>query len=129
MKKVVSLIIIIIGFFSVILLVSSVDKIRDELAARKPQKIRMVVLNGTSIDDLAAETADFLQKNGCDILQIGNATSPHKKTVILDRSNGDLKKARRIRHLLGVGEMAYEPDPTHIVGVTVILGEDYKPEQ
>jgi hypothetical protein len=128
MKKIVSIIIIIIGVFSITLLVSSIDKIRDELASREPRKIRVVVLNGTSIDGLAARTADFLRENGCDILRVENATSFHKKTVILDRDNRDLVKARRIRHLLGIGEIAYEPDPAHIVEVTVILGEDYKSE-
>lgn len=128
MRKVVSLIIMIIGVFSIILLVSFIDKIRDELAAREPQKIRVVVLNGTSIDGLASRTADFLRRNDCDILQIENATSSYKETVILDRDNRNLKKARRVRHLLGVGRIAYEPDPAHIVEVTVILGEDYKPK-
>ncbi len=128
MRKVVSLIIMIIGVFSIILLVSFIDKIRDELAAREPQKIRVVVLNGTSIDGLASRTADFLRRNECDILQIEDATSSYKETVILDRDNRNLKKARRVRHLLGVGRIAYEPDPAHIVEVTVILGEDYKPK-
>lgn len=129
MKKIVSVIIIIIGVLSILLLISSVDKIREELIAREPRKIRVVVLNGTSIDGLASRTANFLRENGCDILQIGDATSPHKNTVILDRNSRNLRKARRIRYLLRVGEMAYEADPAHIIEVTVILGEDYKSKQ
>ena len=128
MRKIVSIIIIIIGVCSIILLVSSADRIRDELRAREPRLLRVVVLNGTDIDGLAGKTADFLRENDCDILKVGNAPSPHKKTVILDRADRNLGNARRIRWLLGVGELAYEPDPTGTVEVTVVIGEDYKPE-
>ena len=125
MKKIVSVIIIIIGLLSIVLLVSSADRIREELSAREPKKIAVVVLNGTSVDGLASRIAEFLRENGCDVLQVSNAESPHRETIILDRADNNLSNARRIHHLLGVGEMAYEPDPTHIVEATVVIGDDY----
>ncbi len=129
MKRIVSIIIIIIGLLSIVLLVSSGDKIRLELAAREPKKIRVTVLNGTTIDGLAARTCEYLKKNECDVLQVGNASTSYEKTVIIDRVDRELGNARRIRHLLRIGEISYEPDQTHIVEVTVILGEDYKLEE
>ncbi|MCK4595704.1 LytR C-terminal domain-containing protein [candidate division WOR-3 bacterium] len=129
MKKIVSIIIIIIGLLSIVLLVSSGDKIRLELAAREPKKIRVTVLNGTTIDGLAARAREYLKKNECDVLQVRNASTSYEKTVIIDRVDRELGNARRIRHLLRIGEISYEPDQTHIVEVTVILGEDYKLEE
>lgn len=126
MKKVASVIIIIIGLLSIVLLVS----LGKELFNRfKPvhEVIRVSILNGTSIDGLAARTAEYLKKNKCDVLQIGNASSVYKKTVIIDRFDMGLENARHIRELLHVGEITYEADQGHIIQVTIILGDDYKP--
>ncbi len=127
MRKVASIIIIIIGLLSIVLLVSLGTELFKKIPREPERELRVAVLNGTSIDRLAANTADYLREYKCDILQIGNASSYFEKTVIIDRRDRELSNAEYIHHLLRVGEMTFEPDQGEIVDVTVILGEDYKP--
>jgi len=89
------------------------------------QGIRVVVLNGTGINGLAASTAEMLEEQGYEVLEIGNAERRANTTLILDH-RGRTKRAERVSQVLGRGVVSAEPDGECPADVTVILGTDFR---
>jgi len=85
------------------------------------------VLNGTGRSSLAANTADFLKKNGFSQVSYGNATDglTGEQTTIVD-FRGKGYSASRIADLLKLpsSRVSSQPDPASLVDVRVILGSD-----
>jgi hypothetical protein len=87
------------------------------------QGITVAVLNGTGRDGLAARTADVLEENGYDVLEVGNAEKPTGTTLIVDH-RGQARRAERVQSVIGGGVVSAAPDGQNPADVTVILGED-----
>ena len=88
------------------------------------QGIRVVVLNGTGISGLAAQTAQSLEEHGYEVLEVGNAERNTATTLILDH-RGQTRRAERVSSLLGGGVISAAPDGSNPADVTIILGEDF----
>jgi len=93
------------------------------------------VLNGTKIPGLAGKIANTLMQEGITVYpQYGIRNTYSKKqyegTVLIDRSQGqNLELLKEIQRILGKGEIiaeTTEPQAYTMVGVTVILGNDYE---
>ena len=87
------------------------------------QGIRVVILNGTSVDGLAARVADVLEEQGYEILEVGNAERKTASTLILDH-RGQTRRAQRVSSLLGGAVISAAPDGDNPADVTIILGDD-----
>ena len=95
----------------------------------EPSPIRIQVLNGGAKGGLAGRTGKWLEKNGYDVKDIGNADrSDYRYSQIIDRS-GNLTAARELASLLGIKEEQIKrlkliPEPEF--DLTLILGRDYR---
>ena len=87
------------------------------------QGIRVVVLNGTGIDGLAARTAETLVRHGYEVLDVANAERKTASTLILDH-RGQTRRAQRVSSLLGGAVISAAPDADNPADVTIILGDD-----
>jgi len=85
--------------------------------------VTVVVLNGTDVAGLAAETAAKLERRGCHIVDIGNADELAGTTRIVDHRN-QTARAQRVFGWLGCGAISAAPDAAAEADVTVILGAD-----
>ncbi|MDG1950387.1 MAG: LCP family protein [bacterium] len=74
-----------------------------EADEEKPKFVRVEVQNGTSVTGLAFSTSQLLDKEGYDVVKIGNAQSrEYEHTVIYDLTNGQEADAlRELRDYLG----------------------------
>ena len=87
------------------------------------QGIRVVILNGTSVDGLAARMAETLEEQGYEILEVGNSERKTASTLILDH-RGQTRRAQRVSSLLGGAVISAAPDGDNPADVTIILGDD-----
>ncbi len=85
------------------------------------------VLNGSGKAGLARTATRVLRRGGMDVVFFGNAEGGEVPSTQLLVRRGDSTAARRAARLLGVGAIAWKPDSTRRVDVTVILGADYDP--
>lgn len=97
------------------------------LAPGTPAHVRVEVLNGAGQPGLARSATRRLRSGGFDVVYFGNATSfDLGRSVVLDRT-GDLDRARAVAAALGIDSVAPAPDPTLLLDVTVLLGDDWPP--
>ncbi len=87
------------------------------------QGITVAVLNGTGVGGLASRTAEVLEENGYDVLEIGNAEKQTHTTLIVDH-RGQARRAERVQTVIGGGVVSASPDGQNPADVTVILGDD-----
>ena len=88
-------------------------------------RVRVQVLNGSSRSGLARLATDQLRDAGYDVVSIGNASSPARTSVVLDRT-GKREIAERVAATLGIARIEARPDTALYLEVTVILGPDFK---
>jgi polyisoprenyl-teichoic acid--peptidoglycan teichoic acid transferase len=93
------------------------------------ENARVEVLNGTTQIGLAAETSDFLQDQGLNVTNAGNAEEEASFTTIVDYSG----KPYTIQYLIQL--LQVQPsriynryDPNSQVDITIILGYDWVEE-
>jgi len=90
-----------------------------------PRRPQVQVANGSGSPELAQRAAQVLRSRGLDVVSITNADSPrYTETLVLLR-RGDVQVARQVARVLGTGEVLEQLDPTLLVDVTVVLGQDY----
>lgn len=88
-------------------------------------RVRVRVLSGTEDVDAARRTAPRLPPLGLEVAIVGNAsTLDHERTTIAYVAPEHEDAARRIRRLLGVGEVVVDPRPSDVVEIAVTLGAD-----
>lgn len=91
-------------------------------------RVLVEVLNGTARQGLARHGARQLRRQGLDVIYFGTADAPEDSTRILLR-RGERDAADRVRAALGVGRVSLAPDTLRRVDVSVILGQDFKPDE
>ncbi|NQT34255.1 LytR C-terminal domain-containing protein [bacterium] len=111
--------------------ISSQKAVKSETPVEtlEPSPINIQVLNGGAKGGLAGRTGKWLEKNGYNVKDIGNADrSDYRYSQIIDRS-GNLTAARELASLLGIKEeqikrLKLMPEPEF--DLTLILGRDYR---
>jgi len=88
-------------------------------------KIKIEVLNGCGVDDLARDTSRYLRRKGFDVTYFGNAAEHQKKTVIVDKLAPDEKWGRMVGRALGIKSISTSVDSTRLVHIVILLGMDY----
>jgi hypothetical protein len=101
-----------------------------ELAARDEPKdhrrqIRVQVLNGSGELGLAQELAFYLREEGFDVVEYRNAERQFDTTLLVDRVDGRLGKAREVARCLGAGVVMDQLDRSLFLEVTVVIGKDF----
>ncbi len=95
----------------------------------KAEAARIVILNGTAKDGLAAMASRYLKNNGFNVIQIGNAEKrDYTKTVLVDLANKPatlewLTKQFNVEQ----GNVRRNPTTERDSDIRVILGNDWTP--
>jgi LytR cell envelope-related transcriptional attenuator len=90
-------------------------------------RITVEVLNGTRRQGAARTATRMLRRRGLDVVFLGNADSLVDSTRVLAR-RGDADRARFVAAALGAGLVLVQTDTFRRVDVSVILGEDFRPQ-
>ena len=89
----------------------------------KPSDVATVVLNGTRRSGFAALTGDYLKNKGVNIVEVGNAPIKDTAETVIVHTSGNALKAAVIAQLLGIINVAEDPELTGS-DVVVILGNN-----
>lgn len=101
----------------------------NSISPLQAEAARIVILNGTNKDGLAAMASRYLKSNGFNVVQIGNAEKrDYPKTVLVDLAD---KPATRDwlsqRFNLGTDDIRLNPTAERDSDIRVILGNDWTP--
>lgn len=106
---------------------------RENSAAARRARIRQIrveVLNGTTAAGLAQTVTDKLRRAGFDVVNIANAENDSfPETVVIDRAANDRGNARLVAEALGCKNVLPQLEPTSLLEVTVIIGNDYRTQK
>ena len=128
-----------IFFTSMIIQAFSARGIADSIPATKYQTPKQVslsskqilkveVLNGCGVQGIASQITDFLRERDIDVVYFGNFERwDLSETLVIDRVDHDLSKAKVIGKILGVEENRMFPQisPQRQLDVTIIIGKNY----
>ena len=102
------------------------DGARPVPAAAPAGRVRVEVLNATGTPGLARTGMRVLRDRGFDVVYFGNAPSgTPPQSVVIDRV-GNLEQARQAADALGIARVESRRDPSLILEVTVVLGDDWR---
>jgi acetylornithine deacetylase/succinyl-diaminopimelate desuccinylase-like protein len=94
------------------------------------RQIRIEVLNGTEVERLGQKVADRLRKAGFDVVEVDNAEDRgFPETVVVDRADNRAANARLVARELECRNVIPQLEPTLLLEVTVIVGQDYVKEK
>jgi hypothetical protein len=98
---------------------------RDIVLTRRKAEIRIEVLNGTKKGGLAQEVAAMLRKDGFDVVDVANAENDSfPETVVVDRADNGRSNADLVAKTLKCKNVIPQTEPTSLLEVTVIIGQD-----
>ena len=89
-------------------------------------RIRVQVLNATTIRGLAQRATDHLRDRGFDVVEIGTNREKMDSTLVLDRSNHP-EWANRVAAAMGGAKVLSRPDSSRYLDVTVLIGASWRP--
>ena len=93
-----------------------------------PEYIRVEILNGCGVTQVAARLRNKARSIGLDVIHEGNASSfDHLRTLVIDLS-GDLDQARQVAEVLGIPHLVQQKleDQFHLADVSIVIGRDYR---
>jgi LCP family protein required for cell wall assembly len=99
----------------------------DATALMQADGARVRILNGSFTPNLDYNTGAFLQKQGMQIVGIGNANQAYNQTVIILHSPKlyTLKYLQALLKISSSAQILIQPDPASQVDVDVLLGNDW----
>ncbi|HEY0971752.1 MAG TPA: LytR C-terminal domain-containing protein [Gemmatimonadales bacterium] len=97
-------------------------------SARAPQgvRVRVEVLNASSVRGLARRATMHLRDRGFDVVTVGNAGERRDSTLVLVRA-GDAEWAARVARAMGGAPVEARPDSSRYLDVTVLVGSSWRP--
>lgn len=120
---------VILGFASVLIkrpAGHSVFAFRDQSTAPRGTRVKVQVLNATSVRGLARRATDLLRDKGYDVVEVGTSRESADSVVVLDRS-GHPEWAKRVAAAMGGGRVESRPDSSRYLDVTVLVGASWRP--
>ena len=117
-----------LGFliFGISAIMAHKRRIRERKKYTINKNIRVEVLNGTNVPDLARRLTYVMRRDSFDVLVYGTSRTKLPKTVVVERRDSTMKCAAHVASWYGIKEKTLEIDPDHIFDVSVIIGADYK---
>ena len=97
-----------------------------DVNAPADMRVRVQVLNATTVRGLARRATLYLRDRGFDVLEIGTADEQLDSTIVLDRS-GHRDRAQRVADALGGARVEARPDSSRYLDVTVLIGRTWRP--
>lgn len=88
-------------------------------------RIKVEVLNASTVRGLARRAATYLRDRGFDVVYIGSSSERSDTTIVLDRS-GHPEWAELIATAMG-GRAAARPDSSRYLDATVLVGALWRP--
>ncbi len=89
------------------------------------RRIRVEVLNGAGVVQLARRATDQLREAQFDVVYYGNAEEFDRDTSVAIARMDSVEPARRVADELGLRKVTHDPDRNLYLDVTVILGKDW----
>jgi hypothetical protein len=99
---------------------------RVERVVPEDTRIRVEVLNATSVRGLARRATLFLRDAGFDVVRFAGDTGQRDSTLVLDRSRHP-QWAALVGKVLGGARVESRLDSSRYVDVTVVLGTSWRP--
>jgi hypothetical protein len=99
---------------------------RPDVTAPEGQRVKVEVLNATSVRGLARRAMLHLRDRGFDVLDMGTSAEQLDSTLVLDRS-GHPEWAKSVAQALGGARVETRPDSSRYLDVTVLLGRTWRP--
>jgi len=97
-----------------------------DVNASPDARVRVEVLNATTIRGLARRATLQLRDRGLDVVQTSTSPDQRDSTLVLDRSNHP-DWANRVAAAMGGATVLSRPDTSRYVDVTVLLGRAWRP--
>ena len=106
----------------------SAPKPSPESMAPEGVRVRVQVVNASSVRGLARRATALLRDRGFDVVEAGTGTAAEQldSTLVLDRS-GHPDWAARVAAALGGARVQARPDSSRYLDVTVFLGRTWRP--
>jgi uncharacterized protein YebE (UPF0316 family) len=89
------------------------------------KNIKIEVLNGCGVQDLARITSEFLRNKGFDVINYANTAEEQKRTAVIDRLSPEKEWAKIVASILEVDLTSAVIDSNLCIHVLVLLGKDY----
>jgi LCP family protein required for cell wall assembly len=92
----------------------------------KTEAARIAIYNGSGDSSLGTRTADYLTKQGANIVQVANADQAYSSTTIIDHT-GNPYALKYLVELMGIanGKITIKFDPNSQADIEVYLGNDW----
>ena len=97
-----------------------------DASAPQGERVRVQVLNATTVRGLARRATMHLRDRGFDVVEMGTAPEQRDSTLVLDRSNHP-EWARRVADAFGGARVETRPDSSRYLDVTVLVGRTWRP--
>ena len=97
-------------------------------AAPLAKPVRVEILNGCGVAQVAARLRNKARAMGLDVIHEGNAPNfDHLHTLVIDLS-GDLDRARQVADVLGIPHLVQQKieDQFRLADVSIVIGRDYR---
>lgn len=103
------------------------DADADAQTLAKLEGAQLSVLNGAGIEGMAGRTAQYLQGEGLDVVEVGNANRQDYTTTMVIDYTGNPYTRQFLQELLGLSEsqILSQPDPSQSVDIALIVGSDW----
>jgi len=97
-----------------------------DASAPQGERVRVQVLNATTVRGLARRATMHLRDRGFDVVEMGTSPDQRDSTLVLDRSNHP-EWARRVADAFGGARVEARPDSSRYLDVTVLVGRTWRP--
>jgi len=105
----------------------TVEPVAEETTPPAATGGKLQVLNGSGTPGLALKAKEKLEQSGYEVVATSNASRSYAKTTVFYQE-GHLDLATQVAALLGASKV--EAAPSNLdkdIGVTAVIGADYKP--
>lgn len=89
-------------------------------------RIRIAVMNATSVRGLARRATQVLRDAGFDVVETGNSRTPRDSVVVIDHT-GHPEWARLAALALGGARIESRADTTRFLDLTILVGSAWRP--
>ena len=97
-----------------------------DASAPEGERVRVQVLNATTVRGLARRATLHLRDRGFDVVETGTSAEQQDSTLVLDRSNHP-EWAQRVAKAMGGARVETRPDSSRYLDVTVLIGRSWRP--
>jgi LytR cell envelope-related transcriptional attenuator len=101
-------------------------RVTSGVVAPTGARVRVQVLNGTTVRGLARRATMVLRDRGFDVVETGTVSGAHDTTVVRDLS-GHPDWANRIARVLAPARVETRIDSSRYLDIAVILGSAWRP--